>query len=274
MVGDGSAVDAGTHIAIGVGEIGSAGVVVGSGQTGLVGQAQVRIVGLRNVVIDLVAIRIQTNVRTVIVGGAMRVEDNNSTAFDGVSHVINGNGATGVQGVAVGIANGVGNGGSFVLVLIGEAVINAVVGSDQVNLIAAGPAALGSLGFVVQTGRLGIGRCFHVGILFPHIGVVDAADALICPPGEGIAVALQGAFHIVFRCHNDFGSSIGNLCAACAFLGGSIFHGIDLCKHIVDNGVICIRQDGAFFYRVSMGMQGRQHRAYQTQHKNQGKQTL
>ena len=190
MVGNGGTVDASAHYAFTIGEIGCTGIVVRGGQAGLIGQTQVGIFCLRNIVIDLVTIGVVAHIGAVIVCGAVGVKNDDCTVFNGICNTIYGNGRTGIQGITIRITDSGSNGLRFILVLIGKGVINTVVGSDQVDLIAAGPAALGSLGRIIDTGRLRIGRSLHIVILLPHIRIVDAADTLICPPGEGIAVAL------------------------------------------------------------------------------------
>ena len=102
-------------------------LIVCSGHTCGSFQAQVGVIGTGN------KIRL-----IIVVSGAVGVEDDYRAIGYRIGNLIYRCSSAGIEGIAVRITNGLGNGGGFILILVGKAVVASVVRSNQEYFLTAG----------------------------------------------------------------------------------------------------------------------------------------
>ena len=145
-------------------------------------------------------------VAVVVVSGAVGVEDHDAAVLEGVSNV--GDGCVGafVQGVLA--AGSAGDGGSFVLVLVGEAGVIAIVGGDQEYILVRG----GCLGTEVLDSGVVVAGSGQVTGLEAELGGVAANDTLGGFPSKERTVTNDSALYIGLGLLDQCLDLVGQLC--------------------------------------------------------------
>ena len=245
-VGGGTAVECVVVSTVGAGN--SAHIGAGDAGGGL--QAEVRGVSLGDIVLAI-----------GVVGDTVGVENNDACGLHCSS-----NSSQSCIGAGVELVFAAGclcDGVSFVLVLIGEAGVIAVVGSDEVYILRCGGAALSCIGnglnYIQALLRVVTG-------LVTELRRITADDAFGGFPGEEVAVTVDGAFYISIGLFDKSFDLVGQLCIvlssdSSATLGNNILIlvGVDLIPNIcvddffrllgdLDNGLVlglsCGSKDG------------------------------